>query len=161
MEKLRKSESRLFKCGELEPRVGLSCASHPRTASCDHGSLAQASSDGQPWAGHWAFNSKACEGVTCTSEIDCDGTSYKFDGYLFEGVPGMFVCVIAARSPDRTGHTTLPLACAAEGAAYTDAIRIMVNKDKLSYQWADDNEVEGAEPRFSGEVGFLQRCANP
>jgi hypothetical protein len=123
--------------------------------------LAQDSADGQPWAGHWASNSKACEQVTCTSETDCDGTSYKFDSYLFEDEPGMFVCVIAANSRDQTGHTILPLACAGEGTAYTTAIQVVVDRDKLSYQWADESKDATAEPRFSAEPDVLQRCTNP
>jgi hypothetical protein len=86
-------------------------------AHTSSGVAAQTSSTGQAWEGRWASTLEACQNVTCTGEADCDDTAYSFEGEILRGVPGSFVCVIAAQSsnPGSEEYTILPMSCAAKG----------------------------------------------
>jgi hypothetical protein len=134
---------------------------HRRQAICilaalaytSSGVAAPTSSTGQAWEGRWASTPEACQKVTCTSEADCDGTAYTFEGEIFRGVPGYFTCVIAGESSDRE-YTVLPLACAVEGMPYTTAIQLRLENKALRILWARS----GAH-KFEGKGLVLMRCS--
>jgi hypothetical protein len=95
--------------------------------------------------------------VTCTGEVDSDGTAFTFEGEIFRGVPGYVTCVIAGESSDQE-YTVLPLACAAEGMSYTTAIRLQLKKDALMIEWARERSSNAEAYEFMGEAIVLSKC---
>ena len=118
---------------------------------------AQTSATGQLWEGRWASSPAACQQVSCTGEAECDGTVYSFQDEIFRGVPGYLTCVIAGESSDRE-YTVLPLACAAEGTAYTTAIRLQLKKDALMIEWARERSSNAEAYEFESNAMALERC---